>query len=684
MRHSVRGSHPRHIGFMAKARILLLVLAGSVCTCTFAQTVDDGSQSEDPGYSQRIITAEEGWQLIEATGVIDSTGKPFSERYYTINGPLGIATAPIPEIIKDGLIDDLASRPEGEDQTFVLSASVVEEVQRSLEQGSPTPGLIEIASQPDDGDPSSLLTRNDATRRPCTDADITKSKQFSASSPLSRSWNLNGGFTGTVALTGTAEVNGLGEIKITLKKTRILFLCIPYGVRFRHVRVAATAIADPGATVSGTISYSNPDPKEWQIAKPFLFSINFMAGPIPVHVGFNLPITAGFDANAINASVTGSVTYSGRRSVSGYLDYYCTPDGCTGTRNFDTTDLGSQIFTAGITARIQPSVYVQVAFRGYLYSEGVAYAQAGVRPYLYADLWGYYGNNCGDADSDGHFETVDALTFDLDWQLAITAQADTFLTREWRRELWRSQRWHVGFWDLAKSDALSPMLQGPAVVPVNSVQSYGARMRSCWPYTDNVDYSLDWGDGSSTAFNGPAATLTDRTHTWSQLGVKPLRLTALRDAHGRNLNRSTTRNVQVNGYSGHAGMTWKLIERNGSYSHVGADTQTNPYIGDTNPAISLPILCVRIDGRAPPPGMSFDYYNGWVAGELRLTAPVSGLSLTSRAVSDGHCANIFGQGFRMAEFHDGGGGWTFWGQGVLSAANRFWVAINDQPANPWD
>lgn len=683
MRQSLRRTCFRHARHAAtRAAILLLSLA--ICAPAFAQGRNDGSQDADPNYNQRVLDSGEGWRLVEATGVIDSTGAPFSERYFMIDGPLGIATAPIPETIKDGLIDDLASRPEGEDQGFVVSASVAEEVQRSLDQGSPTPALIEMASQPDDGDSSGpLLSRGDA-KRGCSDADITKNKQFNASAPLSRSWNLNGGFTGTLALSGTAQVNGLGEIKITLKKKRVLFLCIPYGVRFRHARIAATALADPGATVSGTISYSNPDPKEWPIAKPFLFSINFFAGPIPVHIGFNLPITAGFDAHGINASITGSVTYSGRRSVSGYLDYYCTPDNCNGASNFDTADLGSQIFTAGINARFQPSVYVQVAFRGYLYGEDIAYAQAGIRPYLHGDLWGYYGNNCGDADGNGHFETVDALTFDLDWQLAITAQADTFLTREWRRELWRSERWHVGFWNLTESDALSPMLQGPAVVPLNSTQSYGARMRPCWPYTDNVDYSLDWGDGAATALTGPAATPTERTHAWSQLGYKSLRLTAVRDAHGRPLNRETVRGVMVNGQSGHAGMTWTLIERNGSYSHVGADAQTNPYIGDTNPAISLPILCVRVDGRPPPPGIVFDFYNGWVAGELSLSAPVSGLLLTSRQVADDYCASTLGNGFRMAEFHDGGGGWSYWGQGVLSAANRFWVAIDDQPANPWD
>jgi hypothetical protein len=669
---------------IAALRALVFLLLTAMCLPLFAQSGEE--QSDDPDYSQRVISVGDGWKLVEASGRIDSSGQPFNERYYMIDGALGIAMAPIPEEVKEGLIDDIASRPEGEDQSFVLSAKVIDEMQRSLLLGEPTPALIEMASQPDDGDSADLYSKDAMSeRRPCVDKDITKNKRFNVSAPLSRNWDLNGGFTGTLALSGSAEANGLGEVSITLKKKRFLrILCLPYGVRFRYARVAATAIADPGATLSGTIAYSNPNAKEWAVAKPFLFSINFMAGPIPVHIGFKLPITAGFEANAINASVTGSVTYSGRRSISGYLDYYCTANACNGSANFDNADLGSQVVTGSVSARFQPSIYVQVAFRGYLYSEGVAYAQAGVRPYLHGDLWGYYGNNCGDADGDGHFETVDALTFDLDWQLAITAQADTFLTREWRKELWRSQRWHAGFWDLAGSDALTPMLQGPSVVPVNSTQPYSARMRPCWPYADAVDYTLDWGDGTNDAFSGPAATPTARTHAWPQTGAKTLRLTALRDAHGRRLNRNTARTVSVNTYSGHAGMTWRLIERNGSYSHVGVDDQSNPYSGDTNPAVSLPILCVRIDGRAPPPGITFDFYNGWVAGELRLTAPVSGLSMTSRAVSDGYCASSFGQGFRMAEFHDGGGGWTYWGQGVLSGASRFWVAIDDQPANPWN
>jgi hypothetical protein len=41
------------------------------------------------------------------------------------------------------------------------------------------------------------------------------------------------------------------------------------------------------------------------------------------------------------------------------------------------------------------------------------------------------------------------------------------------------------------------------------------------------------------------------------------------------------------------------------------------------------------------------------------------------------------EGWRMAEFHDGGA-WGFGAEGELPKDARFWVAINDQRANLWD
>ncbi len=636
-------------------------------------------------YRETIVASGDGWRLVESSGLDEFSGRAFTERLFMIDDATGVANAPLPEPLRQSLIEDLANVPEDERTSFTVSQRVVDAVNASLAQGAATPELIALAEF-DDELPIDTVTKRRMLKG-CGDRDIDKSKHFSIAAPLTNTRQFNDNFSGSLSLTGTANVDADGSISIKLKRTRILFFCVPYGVRFNHARVWGTALVDQGATLSGTIAYSNSQAREWQIAKPHLFSIDFMAGPIPVHIGFNLPITAGFDEHAINASVTGQVTYSGRRTLSGYIDYTCTSGGCSGAQSFNTTNLGSQVLTASVSGRFQPSIYAQVALRAYLYGEGFAYVQVGVRPYLHGDLWGYYGNNCGDADGDGYFETVKALTFDLDWHLAITAQADTFLTSTWRRTLWSSPRWHINYWDLLGgegSTALTPMLQGPAQVPVATTQTYGARMRPCWPYADNVDYAVNWGDGATGAVTGAPATPAVLTHAWSSVGDYQPVLTAINDAHGRDLRRATARHVLVDGRQGHKGMTWKLLERNGSYAHVGTDAQTNPYVGDTEPSASLPILCLRQDGRPAPLGIAFDFYNGWAAGEVATSAPVQGLLLTSRAVADARCAADLGAGFRMAEFHDGGGGWSWWGQGVLSPATRFWVAINDQPANPWN
>ncbi|MFG3685497.1 S8 family peptidase [Micromonospora sp. NPDC047740] len=131
------------------------------------------------------------------------------------------------------------------------------------------------------------------------------------------------------------------------------------------------------------------------------------------------------------------------------------------------------------------------------------------------------------------------------------------------------------------------------------------------------------------------------------------------------------------------GMTWTVLGQQGGSVHVGSDAQTNPYAGDT--AVDQPraILCLLVDGRPKPPDVVTDAYSGWAAGAVQVTPQIPGLVLTSQAQGDTICAETFGAGWRLAEFHDGGG-WTFWASGAIPAGTRFWTAINDQPANPWN
>jgi hypothetical protein len=140
------------------------------------------------------------------------------------------------------------------------------------------------------------------------------------------------------------------------------------------------------------------------------------------------------------------------------------------------------------------------------------------------------------------------------------------------------------------------------------------------------------------------------------------------------------------------GMTWTVLGQQGGAVHVGSDAQTSPYGGDTAVDQYLPVLCLNVDGRGAPGGMTFDFYNGWALGSVKATAAVRGDALSSPQAADALCAQSFGAGWRQGEFHDGrygdgftqGGGWTFWASGQLAPGTRFWAKIGDQPANPWN
>ena len=103
--------------------------------------------------------------------------------------------------------------------------------------------------------------------------------------------------------------------------------------------------------------------------------------------------------------------------------------------------------------------------------------------------------------------------------------------------------------------------------------------------------------------------------------------------------------------------------------------------------------------------MAPEYYQGWSGGYVKETPPIVGSTVTSLAMANARCASEFGNGYRMAEFHDGkyvpgmtqdnyygntwpnsglqAGGWSFYAYGTLGAS-QFWTSINDQFANCWN
>lgn len=146
------------------------------------------------------------------------------------------------------------------------------------------------------------------------------------------------------------------------------------------------------------------------------------------------------------------------------------------------------------------------------------------------------------------------------------------------------------------------------------------------------------------------------------------------------------------GQNGH-GMTWRLarVENPTGVLTVGCGSndygnECNAYSGDTSCSTVLPILCIRKNGSrfplAKPASVdNSNIYAQWSGGIVGTTSPT--LPPSTLAAANAKCAQEFGLDWRVAEFHDGWG-WYFKAYGnVGNPDKRFWVHINDQPANCW-
>jgi hypothetical protein len=155
----------------------------------------------------------------------------------------------------------------------------------------------------------------------------------------------------------------------------------------------------------------------------------------------------------------------------------------------------------------------------------------------------------------------------------------------------------------------------------------------------------------------------------------------------------TCQNSETTGEDGKNGMTWAKRSHD---DVLGVDyvncSNCNAYSGETSCSSKLPILCLKKEN-LPDPGVSVPdkspgvmsprYYYGWTGGHIELTSPVSGNALKGISDANDICEFQFGPGYKMAEHHDGNGGWGWYAYGNIDDSSRFWVSINDQSSNCW-
>ena len=480
-------------------------------------------------FAQSLPGAQGGYTTITAPALPGPGGGSGPQTTLVIEGLAGINTAPISSTLRQALLSDWNASGQPSAVTYFVNPEGIDAIERSLANGSVDPYLQPYTS----------------SAAGCSDQVKTKTRNFALNWNGTSYTSPVGPFTGDLDLQADLSGDAAAVFKYRVKRFGLFGFCVPYWIKFDSFRIHGTAALDGDVSLDGSLS-NNQNPWEWsrEITKLHLGTNDFWAGPIYIKLGYKLPIRVGVKAGV---TVDATVDFENQGVATGSFDYTCRNfSSCTGHSNFNAQNLTStQSVTGAVQGRADVQAFVDVGVRAYLYSESVAYAQVGVRPKALLDVWGYWGNNCGDVDCDESAEALAALTASIDWQIAINAKARA-LGRTWNwDDLWQSNQYHLAFIDFLGSAALDPMLHGPGTVRTNDLVTYQARMRPCWPYDDAMTYEVVWEDGSVNTFTKAPDEYQDLNHYFPNAGSQPVTVTALHDAHGRTLNRSTTRDIQV-------------------------------------------------------------------------------------------------------------------------------------------
>jgi hypothetical protein len=134
------------------------------------------------------------------------------------------------------------------------------------------------------------------------------------------------------------------------------------------------------------------------------------------------------------------------------------------------------------------------------------------------------------------------------------------------------------------------------------------------------------------------------------------------------------------------GTTWTVLgqqdnPRGEDVVVVGADAQTDPYMGDTPLEVDLPILCLE-PLVAPSRLITPDQGNSPINARVATSGTRSGLQARWLSASDLICQEQFGEDWRMARNTDTPNLTVLVAYGQIEPQTRFWVAIDHKPTNP--
>ena len=513
---------------------LALVLGAMIPLGAGAQRIGSATPTQtflDDAQRIELVSQGPGWneiRLYDANGVAQSSS--------TLIGvsPHGLPYAPLTENQKQELNDDFAlmgiqtgysgggkalSNQLGSKTRSTHTIFIHKELADAMENGE---SLTPWMSYAESADPNSFGCSGWKTKTKT--GNWSFSEQSHGDEFDLGNTNITGRYQIDLPIQGQATM----EFTYSYKRN---FLCIPYKFRFDQVHTFGNMTVTGDSLLDASVALQGHWEKEWLIMDQEIFSLSFWIGPFPVYIDFDLIAHFGF---ILDATLEGTLSVGTDLNSSGTFDYVCTRDTCTGSNTFD--DLFDE---NGITGSLEfdatAQAYVKTKIRAELYDDDILYAEAGVKGYVEGDIWGFYGNNCGDGDGDGVNETVRALVagadagYELIFGIGGLIDDQTWVVG--------GDRFYLGWWDLlgyGESTALSPIIEGPSLVTVGEPAAYTIRMRPCYPYSEAVTFAM-----APNVWNGdfviddPASGSETVTKIFGSPQSYDLRAMTVRDAKGR-------------------------------------------------------------------------------------------------------------------------------------------------------
>ncbi len=465
---------------------------------------------DPPNLSIATLASGDGWRRIRFlgelpdgdTGVVENTDRTV----IVIEGSSKIANAPVPSKIKQAMMAEAALKSASEQNDAI---AVDEEAAQAYETQTYSPYG---ACNNDDHEYSKTV-------------DGSKTKVFKKD-------GVAGALSGSITITTTLTASATASLSVRRTRKNLW----PFGCRTVWVTYRGLEL-EGNATVKAALDAQATFEKKWEwsdeVAKIPLGTWAFSAGGFPVVVGFNVPITVGVDAAA-----KATLNAKGTATATGSFEVACTTSTCSANKRGSVGYAPEGTPTVAVTGRVKVNPWAQAAVRGFLYHEKAARAQVGLRADLAADLWGYFGNDCGDANNDGVKEQVEALTLDMQGKLSVTVDA-AIADKSVYSNSWKIYEAPHRFWDLIGSSALDPIFYVQS--SSGTSKTVVGKMRPCYPYSDKVYYDIVWNDGSQDMlFLESPQTQWSRTHGYATVpGGVTLHLK--NDLTGRQLNRTVSR-----------------------------------------------------------------------------------------------------------------------------------------------